>query len=100
MGTLQDLAQKLGATNEAPSNRKRGFDGQALNVKARVEKRRGKVLTIVWGFQCKPKELDRLLTLCKKTLGSGGVVADQQLELQGDHTKRVVEIMRAEGYCK
>lgn len=102
MPGLEDLGSLLGQTpaEHPTSNRKRGFDGNALNVRVRAEKRRGKQLTIVWGFQCKLAELERLLGICKKTLGAGGTIADQTLELQGDHVKRATEIMRAEGYCK
>jgi len=76
-----------------------GYDGLPYRIRVRVEKRRGKPITIVWGFQSNPKELDRLLALCKKQLGAGGQVTDNALELQGDHIQRIKDILISQGYA-
>jgi len=101
MPGLEDLGKMLGVepTPKDKDNRKRGYDGQVMVLKVRIEKRRGKPVTIVWGFQSKPRELDDLLALCKKTLGAGGQVTDNAIELQGDHLVRVKEILKGAGYA-
>ena len=43
-------------------------------------------------------ELNRLLTLFKKSLGAGGQLADQSIEMQGDHVERIKKILSDEGY--
>jgi translation initiation factor 1 (eIF-1/SUI1) len=43
-------------------------------------------------------ELNRLLTLCKKTLGAGGQLVDQTIEMQGDHAERMKKLLQGEGY--
>ena len=48
------------------------------------EKRRGKVVTIVKPFYLEKIELQSLVKLLKKKLGTGGTVKDNTLEFQGD----------------
>lgn len=103
MPGLQDLASMLGmpepkADKAATTTKRLGHDGQVLRLRVRSEKRRGKTVTIAWGFSSHPKELDRLVTLLKKSLGAGGQIVDQTIEMQGDHVQRVKEILVNEGY--
>ena len=48
------------------------------------EKRRGKVVTIVKPFYLTKEELQSLLKLLKKKLGTGGTVKENSLEFQGE----------------
>ncbi len=48
------------------------------------EKRRGKVVTIVKPFYLTIGELQTLLKLLKKKLGTGGTIKENSLEFQGD----------------
>ncbi len=48
------------------------------------EKRRGKVVTIVKPFYLEKKELQTLLKMLKKKLGTGGTVKEDSLEFQGE----------------
>ncbi len=100
MPGLEDLGKLLGMEQpeQKPDSRKRGYDGRVVVLKVRVEKRRGKPITIVWGFQSTPQELADVLATCKKTLGAGGQVTDNALELQGDHVVRVKEILADAGF--
>lgn len=98
MPGLEDLASLLGMESHKKDNQPKGYDGSAIRLKVRIEKRRGKPVTIVWGFQSRPKELDRLLGICKKQLGAGGQVVDNTLELQGDHALRVRATLVKEGF--
>ncbi len=102
MPGLQDLASLLGVPEpdgQAPtSEKRRGHDGHVLNLRVRVEKRRGKPVTIAWGFFSHPMELNRLLTLFKKALGAGGQLVDQTIEMQGDHAERMKKVLQGEGY--
>jgi len=98
MPGLDDLASLLGMEGPKKRTKTTGYDGAPIRIKARVVKRRGKTMTIVWGFESTPKELDELLTICKKQLGSGGQVTDNELEIQGDHVARVKEILQKEGF--
>ncbi len=101
MPGLEDLAELLGASNPEVNKpqKKRGYDGNVVVLKVREEKRRGKVVTIAWGFQSTPDELDKLLALCKRTLGAGGQVTDNAIELQGAHVDRLKALLRDAGYA-
>ncbi len=48
------------------------------------EKRRGKVVTIVKPFYLTKNDLQALLKILKKRLGTGGTVKENSLEFQGD----------------
>ncbi|MFT7880127.1 MAG: translation initiation factor [Sulfurimonas sp.] len=54
------------------------------------EKRRGKVVTIVRPFHLEKKELQALLKVLKKKLGTGGTVKEDSLEFQGE----IAEVLR------
>lgn len=108
MSGLKDLASLLGMPEpdkNTPAgkvdDRRRGHDGKVLRLRVRVEKRRGKPISIAWGFFSHPMELNRLLSLFKKSLGAGGQLVDQTIEMQGDHIIRMCELLINEGYeCK
>ncbi len=48
------------------------------------EKRRGKVVTIVKPFCLEKKDLQALLKMIKKKLGTGGTLKENTLEFQGE----------------
>lgn len=104
MADLKDLASLLGITEPTNADAKKavdkrlGHDGQVLRIKLRIEKRRGKPVSIAWGFFSHPMELNRLLTLFKKALGAGGQLVDQTIEMQGDHLQRMKKVLEEEGY--
>jgi len=49
-----------------------------------MEKRRGKVITIVKPFYLEKKDLQTLLKTLKKKLGTGGTIKEESLEFQGE----------------
>lgn len=70
---------------------------QVLSV--RVESRRyDKPVTIVEGFDPSGTDLDDLASDLKSSLGTGGTVRDDEIELQGDHRDRVPDLLREHGF--
>lgn len=53
------------------------------------EKRRGKVVTIVKPFYLAKSDLQALMKILKKKLGTGGTVKKNSLEFQGDIPEQV-----------
>jgi translation initiation factor 1 len=49
-----------------------------------MEKRRGKIVTIVKPFCLEKSELQKLLKTLKKKMGTGGTVKEDSLEFQGE----------------
>jgi len=62
------------------------------------EKRRGKVVTIVKPFYLVKNDLQALVKLLKKKLGTGGTVKENSLEFQGDIPDQVRMHLEALNY--
>lgn len=80
------------AVPELPPNQ------QNLRVQASRKGRGGKTVTVISGFQVKPETLAKLLKQLKNQCGTGGTVKDETLEIQGDHSQKLVEILIQLGY--
>ena len=62
------------------------------------EKRRGKIVTVIKPFFLEVKELKAILKSLKSTLGNGGTVKDNTIELQGDVGQKVKELLIKKGF--
>ena len=62
------------------------------------ERRRGKVVTIVKPFFLTKNDLQALLKLLKKRLGTGGTLRENTLEFQGDIPDRLKKHLERLGY--
>jgi translation initiation factor 1 len=69
---------------------------QKIRVR-RIDRKFGKTITTVSGLEneARAKELGKIL---KRKLACGGTVRENEIELQGDHVKRVKEVLLQEGY--
>lgn len=99
--SLGDLASLLpeGHNAEQEPVRKTGYDGRQQKLKVALDtKRKGKTVTVISGFQSNPSELEDITQSLKKSCGAGGRVLDNEVELQGDHVKKVKEKLSALGF--
>ncbi len=80
------------ATPELPPNQ------QNLKVQATRKGRKGKTVTVISGFQSKSETLAALLKQLKNQCGAGGTLKDNEIEIQGHHTQKLVEILTKLGY--
>ncbi|MBW4557985.1 MAG: translation initiation factor [Trichormus sp. ATA11-4-KO1] len=71
---------------------------QNLKVQASRKGRKGKTVTVVSGFQTKPETLADLVKQLKTQCGTGGTVKDNEIEIQGDHKQKILEILTKLGY--
>ncbi len=67
-------------------------------ARVRIERRRGKLVTVIFGLDPRATNLPNLLKDFKTTLGTGGTLADAEVELQGDHRDKVLAVLRERGY--
>jgi translation initiation factor 1 len=68
-------------------------------IKIYTDKRRyGKVMTIVDGINPSDIDLDSLVKDLKNRCACGGTLKDGKIELQGDHAKRVAEVLQGMGF--
>jgi translation initiation factor 1 len=69
-------------------------------AKLRIEKagRAGKTVTVVFGLPRNATFLKELCADLKRTCGTGGAVAEDTVELQGDHRERARGLLLKKGF--
>ena len=68
-------------------------------ARVRREKRRGKFVTVVAGLDPVATDLVALSAELRKRFSTGGTVTKgAEIELQGDHRERLVDLLRERGY--
>jgi translation initiation factor 1 len=69
-------------------------------ARLRVEKagRGGKTVTVVYGLPRNAVFLKELCKELKRTCGTGGAVAEDTVELQGDHRERIRDLLLKKGF--
>lgn len=71
---------------------------QNLKVQASRKGRKGKTVTVISGFQVKPETLEALAKQLKAQCGTGGTVREGAIEIQGDHSQKLVQVLATLGY--
>ncbi len=71
---------------------------QNPRVQATRSGRKGKTVTVISGFQSKPETLQALVKELKTQCGTGGTVKDNEIEIQGEHKQKILEILTKLGY--
>ena len=68
-------------------------------VRIRVQKRRGRPVTLIEGVPLGDEELAQLGRQLRASCSSGGTVRDGTIEIQGDHGERLVPVLTARGWA-
>ncbi len=69
-----------------------------LQIFTEKKGRKGKVATIVAGFECNDYELQEIASEAKRHLGVGGSARGGEILIQGDCRDRLAEFLRSKGY--
>ena len=64
----------------------------------KMEKRRGKPVSIMGPFFVAHSEMKKLCKKLKKRLGSGGTCKDEWMEFQGECREKLKELIKKEGF--
>ncbi len=62
------------------------------------KRKKGKLVTVVRGLSAAGNDLPALLTKLKTSIGAGGTLEGEELEIQGTHLERVRQLLEEIGY--
>jgi len=94
-----EICPKCGLPKEACVCEVIAKETQRIQV-AKIKKRYGKIMTTVKGIDQKSVDIKGLAKELKAELACGGTVKDGEIELQGDHVKKVKEKLVSLGFSK
>lgn len=94
--------QEFGKVDNAPAMERGTPDlppnQQNVRVQATRSGRKGKTVTVVTGFQTSAETLTALAKQLKNQCGSGGTIKDNTIEIQGDHSQKLLQVLLELGY--
>ena len=64
----------------------------------KYEKRKGKPITIIEGYNGATKDFKLLAKALKKKLSVGGSFKDDKIIIQGDYRDKIMEILKSKGF--
>lgn len=71
---------------------------QDLKVMLDRKQRKGKSVTLVSGFVGEEDDIKDLAKMLKSKCGVGGTAKDGEILIQGDHRKKILELLKSAGY--
>ncbi|MDQ6992570.1 MAG: translation initiation factor [Mariprofundus sp.] len=71
---------------------------QGIRIRRESKGRGGKSVCVIDGLHLNSVELKTLLKKMKGSLGCGGAVKGDELEIQGDHREKLLLLLEKEGY--
>ncbi|MCH2023442.1 MAG: translation initiation factor [Saprospiraceae bacterium] len=73
---------------------------QKLRVQRDRKQRKGKEVTLITGYKGKTEDLKELGRYLKGKCGVGGTVKNNAIIIQGNHTEKIVELLKNLGYTQ
>ena len=84
---------------DIPDDPTADLDRAEQRLTIRMERRTyNKPVTIIEGFDGDGVDVKSIASDLKKSVGTGGTVEDDAIELQGDHQDRAAELLRERGF--
>lgn len=96
---MTDVCPKCGMPEDLCVCKSIARESQNIEV-VTSERTFGKVVTIVRGLDDQEADLEDLASDLKSNLACGGTVKDGKIELQGDHTRKIEDVLVSFGFDK
>jgi len=96
---MSEICEKCGLPKELCVCKEIAREKQQITVKV-VERRYGKKVTVVSGFDKKAVNLKEIAKELKSKLACGGTVKDDEIELQGNHKDKIKDVLAKLGFSK
>ena len=68
------------------------------HLRIELDKRKGKLATLILGFEGSDEDLKNFARKLKTTCGAGGSTRDGEILIQGDVRKKIADMLEADGY--
>jgi len=98
----QEFGQKFDSTADALARSEnlieRSPQAQSPRIQASRKGRKGKTATVITGIEGTTTAIEALLKQLKNQCGAGGTFKDGEIEIQGDHRQKILEILLKLGY--
>ena len=69
-----------------------------IRVRREVKGRKGKTVSVIYGFDLDSEELKHLAKELKRRCGTGGSIKDGQIIIQGDHRNTLLAELKRRGF--
>ena len=94
--SVQEEIRKM----ELQDKKKKGHDGKGKLVHISLDSkgRKGKIVTLVTGFQHNPQTMQEIAKILKEFCGAGGTVKGSTIEIQGDQKAKISKKMKDLNY--
>ena len=69
-----------------------------IRIRREVKGRKGKTVSVIYGFQFDQVDLKTLAKQLKQQCGTGGSVKDDMIIIQGDHREKLMKLLKSQGH--
>lgn len=73
-------------------------DGKDIRISRETQGRKGRVVTVIRGLPLDTSDLKDLAKAIKAKCGAGGTVREGNIEIQGDHTDKLLDELHRLGW--
>ena len=94
----QEPVSKCTCQKKKPKTRLETKQDGIIRIRRVVKGRKGKTVTVIYGFQYGQNDLQTLAKQLKQQCGAGGSVKDDMIIVQGDHREKLMKLLKAQGH--
>lgn len=98
MANQDRLVYQEFGSSPAPLERSPARHEQHPRIQVSRKGRKGKTVTLITGLEGNLTDLTTLLKQLKNQCGTGGTLKEQDLEIQGDHGAKILQVLLNLGY--